>query len=350
MADTEQTSLEAQEQAAAEELTRQTDNREDVVAEAVKAVREARDDVEEEEVQEEVKAEADAEEEEVQEEVKAEADAEEEETGEEVQESILVQNEEGEQLIRLKVDGVDKTMTLAEAQAELQKRDSGSQRLDAAARLKAQAEQELQNARNFLTQQQRAKDQVTTNDQVKANAKAIVDGILSGDEDTAIEKLTAELMRQQGAIRPATLPTDTATDSQNVTAKEQELQAELSRQYETFKTEYPDVFADQTSYDLADMFSEKIEQQHPDWAPLDIMRESGRQVRAYRGTAGPVDTSIKNDVTDNDARQARRNKLKPMPTGGGVEDLQDQPKGRKTPEDIVMSFNKQRRGKTAEYA
>ena len=333
-------SLVEQEQQAAEVLQRQGDARKDVVAEAAAAVRELRgpDTDEPEDIAAEVATDVEA---------PVEETVAETETPSEEPEPILLQDDDGNQYIKLVVDGEEQTMSIADAQVELQKRISGDHRMNEAQQLRAQAQRDLEAAqereRQIQMVQARA-EQETADEEIGTSVRDAVSEILNGDVESASEKLTATLMAARNA--PAT-PATPETASQDASLAEAQARqvAEVQAAYGTFTSEFSDLNMVQGSPDfvLADTYATQVEAEHPDWSPLQVMREAGNQVRAFKGAA-QVDA---ND-DGSDARSARRANLKPLPpAGGGAEDLTEQQYKARTAEEIVEAMNKQRRGRLA---
>ena len=347
--------IEAIEASAAEKAQRLSDQRDDVVAMAAEAVRDERgeDSVPYSETPEDLQsAERTAEEsEQTAEESERAPEASEEPKAEKPEGSLFLrETEDGEQVVVVTVDGEDKILTLEEAQAELQKRISGDERLAAAAQLRDEAEQRARAAQEFVEQQARAaqtapQDDVT-DDYLLEISKGIVGDIESGEDDAAAQKLAAALKKSRGAspATPAAPATTVITAEQRA---QMEAQVELNRQYNEFAGEYQDVVNDPTNYALADTLSEQIAREHEDWEPLRVMREAGDQVRRLRGTETPSGQPEVN-VSGNQARENRRFKLKPVPGTGAAENIQPADRsGPRTLEDVINNMNIQRRGSNA---
>ena len=286
----------------------------------------------------------------------AEETEEEEEEQEQVdeQQDILVEGEKGEALIKLKVDGVEILMPLADAQAELQKRETGSERLQRATELQQQLNEQ---AMALAQQQTQVADPATeeVDDETLLNvSKEVVTDIVNGDEDAAAEKLASALKRQNGGAGPATAISEDSiveTVAQRVTS---ELQAKglLKEAFDTFAEEYPDITSDDFSFNMADNLSDTVAAEHPDWSPIEIMRETGKQIRAFRGKEPdekPEDTEVDPNLDTREEAHKARGKLVRMPKGGSVAQINksDESGEPQSLESVVTEMNVTRRGRAA---
>ena len=261
-------------------------------------------------------------------------------------EPILVE-EDGQTFIALKVDGVDRRMPIEDARAELQRRESGSQRLQEAARQNVEnrrSASELAERERLLSEQpSRQEPPAETSEERRTRAKDLVVEILNGDEDTAADKLATMMERVESGARPAT-----GVDESVIAAAVQKARRDQDDQhaFNQFLGEFPDILPGTDAFAFADMKSTEVVAEHPEWSVLAVMREAGRRTRTFRGTPEPGDTKLK--TSGRNEAHAARDKLTRMPPAGSVsEELVRETPKRKTVEDTVDEMNFQRRGKRA---
>ena len=258
---------------------------------------------------------------------------------------ILVE-EDGETYIALKVDGVEKKMSLSDAQAELQRRESGSARLQEAAteRTRLQAvEQRLAAREKELAEKppEAPAEPAPKTEDVSGLADELTEALLNGDKSMAAEKLATVLSKVDSGARPATASTSEIADA--VMQKVNEQQA-VRQQFDVFAKEYPDIVENPEAFGVADAISTQVEAEHPDWDPLRIMREAGDRFRRIAG-AKPPEAQAPEKPTP---QQEAKSRLTRVPPPGGVGEVVAMPKQpRRTVDDLVEEMNVQRRGKAA---
>ena len=325
----EETPLEQQEREATEGLHQRKEDRAEVMAEAAKAAREDRD-------RELVETQPEPQKEETPATVENTEPQAEEQTQQPAETSpVLMQDDDGNYFLKLKVDGQEQTMELSKAQAELQKRMAGDARLAQAAKLKADVEIEHQRVlqmRAEIENQKRQEEEAVYKQTVETQAQEIVKSMASGEDTVASEKLAALI--QQSGTRPVTatpVPATVQPQTANISPTEQE----LATSFERFKQEYGDVVNDKHSFALADTLVTELQEQNPSWNAWQLMEAAGNKVREFRGQAQ------KPQAEDN--RTARKQNLRPIPTGNAREELSEPAPVRKTAEDIVKEMNYARR-------
>ena len=263
----------------------------------------------------------------------------------EIEPAPILREEDGETYITLKVDGVEQRMSIADAQAELQRRESGNRRLQEAASERVRLQQLQQHLTQREQQLQAAPpappEAPPPTEELDALAKEFVASTLDGDEDTAAEKLAKAVRAAAGgAGKPAT--PDHASIVEAAVQQVRRDQA-IANDYNTFKSEYPDIINDPDAYAFADMVSDKVVAEHPEWTPLEVLREAGNRTRAFRNIQ-----DAPSPETSRPEAQAAKSRLTRVPqSGGAAESVGTEPPKRKTPEQIVTEMNVQRRGKAA---
>ena len=277
-------------------------------------------------------------------------------------ESPLVQGADGSTLMKLKVDGQDVLMPIDQAVAELQKGQAADARLNAAQQAQTQAQALLAQAQAQAQAQPAAPPEAPAAPEPEPEvdfddaAEAVIKEIIEGDEKAAVEKL-AQALRQGRGASPATAPSAEATD-QRVAQIAAQVAAEkiaLDQQYQTFAQEYPEIVSDQQAFDIADLMATQVEAESPHFTPLQVMREAGNRVRAFKGQpaaqaqpAQPAPTGTPK-VVDMTQRIQRKANLQPMPGTGGsaAEEIAQRAPKPKTTEEIVQEMRESRLGKTA---
>ena len=217
----------------------------------------------------------------------------------------IYQNDDGETLLKLKVNGVEQEMPLSEVQATMQKGLAADERFREAAELRRQVEIERQQLHNTNQQPTQAPagqqpPQGAVNDDLKAQAQSIIDSLYDGDPEDAAEALA------QAMARPSTQVTSQQIQQEALKAvQQQEYNENLKSGFQKFESEYSDIMADPDLRDLTDRKTIEIQSLHPDWSPEQILMESGRVIREKIGgqPASPPQNS----------RQARKQGIQTMP-------------------------------------
>ena len=172
---------------------------------------------------------------------------------------------------------------------------------------------------------------------VKAKNQAFIDG----DDDRVAElemeiiELTAALARpQQPQVDPTTIYNEAAQAAVQAVEQRQYLQTIEAARQKLF-SEHIELKDDPRLFDLVDAETERVEQEHPEWEPYQIMSEAYKRVSEWRGTGreSQVDTLEQR-------RQEKRRTQTPRASTGRIQS--EQPR-RETRSDYVQKL-KQMRG------
>lgn len=198
-------------------------------------------------------------------------------------------------LVTIVVDGeqrqVSRDKVYEQGIRTLQKEAAADKRLaEANQRIKEAQEYEARTRANVEAQlraaQKQSQDAPLSEQQdadIKQRARRIVDKLLDGDEEEATNALADILGRQQAT------PVDTNQLVNQVSAQVQRT-AELKAAVSDFRKEYPKIAGDKFLWDRADIESDKVQSEHPDWSPSEILLEAGRRVEDWvKSLAGPAD-------------------------------------------------------------
>lgn len=195
----------------------------------------------------------------------------------------------------IKVNGEERQVNESQLVALAQKNAAADQFLEkakAAYQENMQYKQQLEQYANQLreresSQQQPSKKDVEVDgDYVKEISRKLKDAIYDDDEDTLVETLS-EVMKGRG---------NTATQNEIIEAAREEARKQLqSERYsqeldiarQRFETEYSDVSSNETLRDLANSRTVIIQQEHPDWTPWQIIKESAEYARSVAGSMTP---------------------------------------------------------------
>lgn len=208
------------------------------------------------------------------------------------------EGDEEEDLVTIVVDGeqrrVPRSKVYEQGIRTLQKEAAADKRLAEAnqrvreaqeyeTRMKAQIEAQLR------ASQERSQDAPLSSKQdadIKQRARQLVNKILDGDEEEAANVL-AEFMGRQST----TPQLDTDQIVSQVSAKVQR-NAELKSAVAEFRKTYPRINDDPYLWGRADVESDRVQSEHPDWSPTEILLEAGRRVEDWlQSLAGPADPS-----------------------------------------------------------
>lgn len=194
---------------------------------------------------------------------------------------------DGDEILKLKVDGNEVEMTVSEALAELQKGKTADRRLEQAVMRSREVEAREQQllAREQPTHQPPAAgvDDAETKEALKQAVALIADG---QDED-AVETLFGVLQR---AKAPAITPTDVEQTVDQTIARRtmQETESALRE-----SGEFADIFGDDVAYSLACQEVRRLRATNPDLQGRDLMVTAMQSVRDWR--IAPVKDKLTTD-------------------------------------------------------
>ena len=256
-------------------------------------------------------------------------------------------------MFRTKVDGEDRLIPLETAKATLQKHVAADVRLQQVAKerkaLEAREEAVRQNEATLLARSDTSPppvDSDVSDQDLQLEAQAVVKTLFTGTEDEAVESLTALLGHTRQAQGPQVNSEEVIT--QAVARAKTELLAEREREalvakqkdintgFESFSKDYPEIVGDVNLFRYADGMTDTIAEEHPDWAPSQVMAEAGVRTRAWitdlTGAAAPPAEATPND------RHNRKRNLKPMPTARSAVQERQQEEPPETPASILASM------------
>jgi hypothetical protein len=263
---------------------------------------------------------------------------------------IVMQN--GSPMVKAKVNGEERFIPLADAKRQVQIGVAAEIRMQNA----AQAEKLLNDRANKLSAGEAAlaARMKTLQSQPKVPAKPdlsdeelekeaveIFETAFSGTEEDAAKKLARTLVKIRDSAAAKVQPTprlDTdaiARQAANIATgvlTEQSRKKDMTKAYEKFKGDYPDIMKDPHLYKMADGLTDQVEREHPDWNIAQVMDEAGKRTRDWvkglRGDAEdtgdnptpkprPNQNSLVSDTTTQ-TRQERKAGLVRMPMQAGA--------------------------------
>jgi hypothetical protein len=228
-------------------------------------------------------------------------------------------------MFRTVFEGEERFIPLENAQRELQKQVAGDIRLQQ----NAEWQKNLEAREEQLRQQEvalRAKlqdeplgsppsDQSSDVDDAALDeeAREVVSGLFSGSEEDAAAKLAAFVRKSRGALTPAVDSEALAARAvtvarEQITAADREKDAK--RGYKAFGESYPEIINDPQLFRFADGMTDTVAEEHPDWAPSEVMLEAGKRTR---GWVESFKTPEPSEVAPDNDRQDRKRNLRPMP-------------------------------------
>jgi len=214
--------------------------------------------------------------------------------------------------MRLKVNGEVVLRPLDQVLASVQKNESADLRMQQSAayeqRLK-EREEELA-AREAALQQSSLPAQPDGDDQALANN--IVKELVEGDETKAAEMLAQALSRKGTASVAPVLDEQAIVEKAVAATRQETMKSEIEKGWAAFQSEFEDIVSDPNLVNIADGFTEVVQQEHPDWSPTEIMRESGNRTRDWLAKTAGAEREPTPSVSTVD-RQQRKDGLVPMP-------------------------------------
>jgi len=257
----------------------------------------------------------------------------------------------GKAMLKLKVDGAERLVPLDTAIAQLQKGEAAEVRLQKAAELRKQLD-----AREAELNQRQARQSSgpppATDAELEAEAKGLVDSLLTDDPAVAAKKLTGVLVKVRQAATPSI--DENAIVSKAVQATRTTLKAEshaesLVTGLSKFQSEYPEIAKDPKLEAVADGMTDAIATENPSWTPEQVMLEAGKRTRAWvdslRGGDGSAQNTSQNAL---DAlatqRRDRKQNLRPLPPARSQRQqaARQQEQRQETPADVVAEMRRAR--------
>lgn len=257
--------------------------------------------------------------------------------------------EDGTPLMRIKVDGVEELVPLTQVQTNLQKGSAADERFrenaewaESLTRRERELDARLAAAEaNSLPPTGEDDQSRMTAEEAREKAQSVVDDLLHGDADKAVETLAtvfeSDGVSSQTSEDPELVAKVAAQTRAQIRAEER--QAAMKEGLATFQKEFPQIVEDRDLWTLADAKTNDIAQENPDWTPTQVMREAGRVIMEKFGQGGSDDDSTLNPVND---RQARKDDLVPMPNKATATESPPEPERQQTPQEAVDEIRRQR--------
>lgn len=225
--------------------------------------------------------------------------------------------EDGKVKVRLKVDGKVQLLELDSLTQDAQKYLAGDARLREAAEAKRRNDQTLQQlqaqeAQLKQRQQQPPATAGADDKELDDEAAEFANLVLTGTKEE-VAAATKKILKK--AARPTAAPVDEDAIVRKTRAQlaQEAYDASLVRGFDRFQKEFKDVFEDDDLRAAADARTDRISNEHPDWAPEQVILEAAKQIREkeqakLKGlTAKPGTKPLAN-------RQERKDNLRQIPT------------------------------------
>jgi hypothetical protein len=225
---------------------------------------------------------------------------------------------DGKPMFKAVVLGKERLIPLEQARNELQRIDAGNERLREAAEARKKLE-----AREAAIRETERKLQARSQPPAPAvddaaldnEAVELVRSLVTESED----KAAARLARTLKTIRHASAPVDAETIANHAAERAMRTIAErdnakaLEGGFKKFTSDYPDIAGDSDLFAIADRKTTAIAEEHPEWAPGEVMLEAGRQTREWVAALGGTPGAARPAGSQPSNRQQRKQGLVPMP-------------------------------------
>lgn len=263
-----------------------------------------------------------------------------------------------EPMFRAVVNGQQQLIPLEKARADLQKNVAADQRLREAAQVQANLEDrekaiaareaelqaKLQTMHSEVSPPQGEEPQ--SDEALTDEARSVVKELFTGSEEDAAAKLADLLLKNRGAAQVSTSMDPEAIARAAVVAAKQELSAEaqekdVKKGYKKFLDDYPEIAADDNLFAFADGLTSKIEAEHPDWMPSEVMLEAGKRTREWVESQKGDKKASEQDPAQND-RSERKRKLRRVPRARQGAEPRESETPEETPNSIIAEMRKQR--------
>jgi hypothetical protein len=225
----------------------------------------------------------------------------------EPEENLKEDPEEDDDYLTLKIDGQEQRKKRDEvldagikalqkelaADKRLSEASTRSKELEERARQLEQREQAIrqieEQAQQSRAQQEKdlaQKLEKQGSDEAKEEARKIISAMYSGDEDDATEALAKLIEVQQRANKPDAPQVDPNEIAERTYRrireedKQQRFQSELIEARDEYEREYSDVAQNPDLHEFANIQTDILMRQHPEWGPRKIITEAAKKARA----------------------------------------------------------------------
>jgi hypothetical protein len=245
--------------------------------------------------------------------------------------------------VRVKVDGVERDIDLADAIKQYQKGSAADKRLEEATRLLREAEERARQAAPAPAYQPATPESVIAPDAGKTNLKEALEKLYLGDSDEAVSVITQLIDQAKGGAQP----TQQAPQI-NIDAIAEQLQQRLAidTALATVRTDYPDIIANK---DIELLTAIKVDQLVAGGAPrAAAILDAAKEVYTNLGKAPLSQGRPAN--TQRESKQEklmRKASLDPLPTAN-VADASDEPSYPTTPSSLIQEMAARRIGQGLE--
>lgn len=235
---------------------------------------------------------------------------------------------DGKPMMKFKVDGETIYRDLNEVHIREQKNEAADRRLQHA----SEWQKDLQRREtNIEAAQERLNNQYTQQQQVVSPlpepradvddlditkvSKGIVSSLFNGTEEEAAVKLAETLTKinRSGAQPQPVIDADALVKKATVAARTEfetdNYNRNVVKAWNTFEEDFKDVMADEDAFAFADAITGKIEKDHPDWTPDQVMMEAGTRARTVVIANKQPAVAPAADAD----RQLNKDKLTPIP-------------------------------------
>lgn len=234
-----------------------------------------------------------------------------------------------EQVVKIKIDGVESEVTVAEMRRQYQKNGAAERRLEEATRLlneaRAVAKPEPESVRFGDTEKKNDSD-------ADGEVKSLVTALFEGDESTAFEAL-----KKAGIGRSPEAPTLNIDQiaAQITPAIRQQLFVESA--LEQFSVEFSDIVADPHLADLADSY---LDAEVASGKPYDeALKQAGLKTRDWLASKG-VKTTEANPTIDRNTKLERKAGIDTIPALNSKATTVEVPEP--SASDVIREMRKQR--------
>jgi hypothetical protein len=221
---------------------------------------------------------------------------------------------DGEQYMKIKVNGIEQEIPLAQVQATIQKNVAADSRLQEASNRMREVEARERQFQEQQTQMQQRPPQAgvdnADSEALRAEAKAIINGLYEGETDDASERLARLLAGRNAPTVNMAHVQQQAEAAALRTIEHREFKTDLTKGRAEFDAQYPEIIGDPELFSMADQKTIRISQNNPDWTPTRVLMEAGKEVKQWlSGQRGESQAQPAEN-----ARQANKQALRPMPT------------------------------------
>jgi hypothetical protein len=265
---------------------------------------------------------------------------------------VVVQGDKS--FMRTKVDGKEVLVPMDRVRATIQKNEAAESRLQKASdwqkELSAREQQIADRERQLAQRAQRTVLPPAVADaddpDLLAGAQSVVSKLFDGNEKDAARDLAKMLSRARTPAQQTPVVIDENAIVQKAVAAVKQSDAQDAYQksllegYDSFKKDYPELMADKLLFAAVDTVTEDVEKEHPEWAPIDVMREAGNRVREWANGVKPA-AKTQNEDPANDRLERKRN-LVPMPAAREGSPPRQAEEREQTPAEAFAEIRKQR--------